>query len=123
MWAWPERPDMRSYGHQPPEGQRLVLLKLQVPGEKVLLSDFGDWHMVLNDGYHPTPEEDADDAFYESGTWDRLTADLAAKRASWERVFDLQPGDRLQACIDAPQVAWVVSFAFFKGRSRGRKRT
>lgn len=116
LWAWPVRPDMRSYRHQPPEGDRLVLLELAVPPEKVLISDFGDWHIALNGWYIPTPEEDADDSFWKSEENERKRNDRATVLQSWERIFMPKPGDRLQACVDAPQLGWVISHRVYLGR-------
>jgi hypothetical protein len=115
MWAWPVRPDMRSYAHTPPPGQRLVMLELRVPAESVVLSDYTDWHNVLNNGYHATAAEDADEAFWQSGEWTRRANDQETKVASWERIFELEPGDTVQACIDGPRLEWVKSIRYYKG--------
>lgn len=41
------KPDMRERLHAKP-GRHVVRLRLDVPDERVLLSDFDDWHAVLN---------------------------------------------------------------------------
>lgn len=115
LWAWTERPDMRSYYHNPRDGQRLVMLKLEVPSDKILLSRFEDWHMVLNDSYLPSDEEDKDESF----EWPEYTyEDYYTKMGSWERIFDIRPNDKLQACIDNPKFDQIKSFEYFKGRVR-----
>ena len=64
MWAWYQwegerkRLDMRSHRVWGEKGTPIVLLTIDVPPEKVLLSDFDMWHMVLNNGYLALTEED-----------------------------------------------------------------
>jgi Domain of unknown function (DUF3841) len=114
VWAWTERPNLRSE-HRPPSGNIVVLLELEVPDHKVLLSDFHDWHCVLNRGYHPSDEEEEDETFYDDGGgYDQKNALEVVK--SWDRVFDLKPGDRLQACVDDVRIEHVRSMVRFKGR-------
>ena len=63
VWLWHtwegnrKRPDMRRSGYAP-SGASIVLLTVDVPDEKVLLSDFDCWHAVLNGNYLATSEED-----------------------------------------------------------------
>ena len=63
VWAWyrfngkEKKPDLRHscYGSR---GEKMVCLELEVPDEKVLLSDFDLWHFPLNNWWLP-------DCFYE----------------------------------------------------------
>jgi hypothetical protein len=103
VWAWHwyygrrnPRPDLRCAGHLS-KGARGVRIEIEVDPEAVVLSDFIDWHAVLND-WHLAATPDDDDAF---------DADLGAKgldhgnccsapeitariRESWDLVFDLK---------------------------------
>ena len=106
LWAWAQwlgpkqrQPDMRYSGHQP-RGTACFRLALDMPDAQVLLSDFDDWHAVLN-GWHLSQSEADADAF---------DADLAAADVpwgwpypepfrsrvigSWTRVFDLDRSGR-----------------------------
>lgn len=84
VWAWYQwegkrkRPDMRVHGRgQGYKGTPIVLLTLDVPDDKVLLSDFDYWHYVLNDWEIIFPI--ADDIIYTD----------EEKRKSWENIFDI----------------------------------
>ena len=54
IWAWYSykkilgKPDLRCYHVQP--GKKCVLLKIEIDSSQVLLTDFDDWHIVLNTG-------------------------------------------------------------------------
>jgi hypothetical protein len=52
IWCWTKRPDMRTYKFisdpSRPKKEKYVLLTLEVPANRVLLSEFGLWHCVLN---------------------------------------------------------------------------
>lgn len=100
LWGWAQwsgpnrRPDMRSSGHLP-RGTQCYRLTLDVPEQQVLLSDFSDWHMVLNNGYLARTEAEADafDAELLAAGISRQSRDYggftARIEASWERVFDI----------------------------------
>lgn len=60
-----KRPDMRfsefRYVRRP-----FVLMEIEIPDGKALLSDEVSWHIVLNDGYYPDAGNDAEfDQAYE----------------------------------------------------------
>mgnify|MGYP001583867129 CR=1 FL=1 len=99
LWTWHfPRPDLRG-GALLSRGIRGVRLELQVPPDRVLLSDFEAWHCVLNRHYLALTERE-DDRFEvlcrrRTGKaiprWSNLPADLRAHvRMSWERIFDLE---------------------------------
>lgn len=53
IWIWKERPDLRKYrtiqDSNLKKGKvKFALLKLEIPDHLILLTDFGLWHMVLN---------------------------------------------------------------------------
>lgn len=111
VWAWHDRPDL-SHVSGWPRRDPYVLLTIDVPDERVLLSNFGMWHHVLNDVYLGTEEEEAildklhdEDPTRWSDTLDEWSADIERKRHGWEHIFDLprwtsQGHPRVQACID-----------------------
>jgi Domain of unknown function (DUF3841) len=92
-WAWVappagrRRPDLRArwaYHTGWPPGTPCVRLELELADEEVLVSDFDEWHAVLNHG--PLVETDAE--------WDRITAlpepqQTVACQATWPRMFEL----------------------------------
>lgn len=58
VWGWAKRagrgdgkPDMRRWRTTKPE--QVVRLKLEIPEERLLLSDFDAWHIPLNLGFMP----------------------------------------------------------------------
>lgn len=98
IWAWYDpKPDLRAT-HYFSGGQRAVRIEFVVPDERVLLSDFGAWHIPLNWGYFDdarTEEElDGRSDWWEERSggarWEALSPELRAEmQQSWERVFDL----------------------------------
>lgn len=100
LWAWAQwggpgrpKPDMRCSAHAPP-GSVCHRLTLELPEDRVLLSDFDSWHIVLNGGNLSWSEEE-DEAF--DAALAAAGAPLAPPypasfqervEASWERIFD-----------------------------------
>ena len=70
IWVWTERQDLRRSGYFK-SGIRGVQLELNIPDEKVLLSDFNAWHFVLNNDSLLIDDEEN-----------------ISKEESWERIFD-----------------------------------
>jgi hypothetical protein len=93
MWAWTERPDLRSSGHLE-KGNAGVRVEFLAIRNQVLVSDFLAWHSVLNDGYCSLTERDHDDydarAEVATGNPEQLAQLEAEKRKSWERIFDIE---------------------------------
>ncbi|MDF2650479.1 MAG: hypothetical protein K0Q73_6284 [Paenibacillus sp.] len=79
IWLWPKKPDMRSTGHFN-SYTKCVRLSIELDSENVLLSDFNDWHCVLNDCFNGDNEQEYD-AFYDG----KLNI---TKENSWERMFN-----------------------------------
>lgn len=83
IWAWYtwegvcKRPDIRRAGYAMP-GTPIVLLTLEVSPNRVLLSDFDMWHIVMGGHYIALDEKD-DEGFI---------GGVNEIRASWERIFD-----------------------------------
>ena len=141
IWAWHQwngeqqrKPDLRSGGYLE-KCQTGVRLELDVDHRRVLLSDFGLWHFVLNYWYLPTSEQGGDEFEAESKAsglsffTTKPLPDVRFHRAiesSWERIFDLDFNARgitspkkqkqIQACLWEINLADVTAVKEFKSR-------
>lgn len=111
IWAWYQwegkrrRLDMRSHRCYGKPGERIVLLTIDVPNDKVLLSDFDNWHYVLNDVHFDLPEMIEE-----------------TKEKSWEKILDLvrmaelenPNGLSIQATMWEIKKEWVKKVEFYK---------
>jgi hypothetical protein len=98
IWAWyrydykPVKVDFRKapFIHYC-RGEHYALT-IEVPDEAVLLSDFLDWHRVLNDGYLCAAKNESG-CRKEDDWFDSLPPgeQRKTKEKSWERVFDIAP--------------------------------
>jgi hypothetical protein len=79
IWLWIKKPDMRSTSHFG-SYTKCVRITVELEPADVLVSDFLDWHCVLNDGFNAHNEQEYDD-FYEGKL-------VITKEQSWERMFD-----------------------------------
>ncbi|MED4780941.1 DUF3841 domain-containing protein [Brevibacillus choshinensis] len=80
IWLWIKKPDMRRTGHFE-AGTRCVRLTVELDENDVLVSDFDDWHCVLNNWI--CSDNEKEDSDFEQGLL-QIT-----KEDSWERIFDL----------------------------------
>lgn len=131
VWAWFKKdetgfvdPNDEEY-----EDQGLWVLTFEADTEQVVMSDFGDWHHVLNGWYladrHTADEGLAEDeAFskelesagiewadrpYPEPFWQRVTK-------SWERVFDVREGEHgVQATFWVLNASQVIAEEPCKG--------
>lgn len=97
VWAWYKqngknsKPDLRrERWTNGIGGEKLVCMEIEVPDEKVLLSDFDSWSIVLcNRLLSDTSEEDA--LLY--AVFDSLSSEdqRYMKYENWKRVFDITP--------------------------------
>ncbi len=128
-WAYDYRLDLRSLRHQVAPGD-YVLLGIEVPTERVLLSAYGAWHSVLNGDYLPQAASDAD-YDQESEVWHeelrRVGLNPYGSRPlpepwqsrvveSWQRIFDvedLRETNTIQACFERLDLAEVVEVIRF----------
>lgn len=89
VWAWHtwedarKKPDLRQRHME--KGMKAVCLTLEIPDNQVVLTDFDNWHFVLNDSYISKTEEDY--SLYEKLS---LEEQEQAKIQSWNRVFDIE---------------------------------
>ena len=96
VWAWyrqngrHRKPDLRSerwcYGYG---GMPYVCMELSIPSERVVLSDFDEWHCVLNDILISDTEEenDAQESYFAALS---PAEQVEYKSRNWERVFDVK---------------------------------
>jgi hypothetical protein len=118
VWFWLRKPDLRERGHLP-RGTRGVLLGLELPDARVLISDFSRFETVLNRGY--VARGKADDARFaraaEDLDWPYTPALRKQVEQSWERVFTMAPRERDARYWGAPgraprqAVAWEIARA------------
>lgn len=80
IWLWPKKPDMRSTGHFH-GNTRCVRITVELDEKDVLMSDFEEWHIVLNNGFNANNEQEFDD-FYNNKL-------AITKEDSWVRIFDI----------------------------------
>ena len=97
VWAWHtwygkrEKPDLRRMRWETGDaGEKQVCLEIDIPDDKVLLSDYDAWHAVLNDWLLSDSEEESDqlEAYLETLSTEEKAA---FKHKNWKRVFDVSP--------------------------------
>ncbi len=139
-WAWCRyekhraKPDLRAGGYLR-KGQQGARIELELANEEVLLSDFNDWHYVLNEWY--LSDNEAEDEHFEQELeelghkWSApYRKPLQAKmHASWERIFELRGGDpvwgnrplkrSVQATFWELRLKDVTDITFFTNRGNG----
>lgn len=80
IWLWVKKPDMRQTGHFR-GGTKCVRLTVELDETDVLISDFEDWHCVLNNWF--CSDNEKEDIAFEQGLLN------ITKEDSWERIFAL----------------------------------
>lgn len=93
VWAWHTIDGKRSrpaIGHTRwgiGRGYKMICLAIEVPDDRVLLSDFDSWSIILNDGLitWTEQEDNALEAHYRSLSPENQHK---MKRENWQRVFD-----------------------------------
>lgn len=78
IWIWIKKPDMRSSSHFN-SGTRCVRLTVEIQDDEILISDFIEWHIVLNNGFNSDTEQEHED--FCAGKLNMT------KEESWERIF------------------------------------
>ncbi|WP_088362969.1 DUF3841 domain-containing protein [Bacillus cereus] len=100
VWLWTEKPDLNEEGHFD-KGTKAVCLTIEIPDEKVLLSDFDAWHCVLNNWFCSLTEEE--DELFDQGKCEMT------KEQSWQRVFDLEQLQQSEMWGNAEQILQGVT--------------
>lgn len=130
IWAWYRRdgkekkPDLRSSGYET-SGVKCVCIELEIPDEKVLLSDFDLWNYVLNNWWlDDSKSEEEYDKLYE--WFDVLPYEERErmKRESWKKIFDITPersdwyckGEYVQAIFWELKREYVKKIQYFTAR-------
>ncbi len=137
VWAWKcwdsERsckPDLRvRWGHK---NEELVLLKLDIPDELLLHSDYQLWHHVLNRWYLPIDEKDQknfEEVLRKDGInniWPFPEPYQSQVINSWKRIFcwnELDPsyhgsnlGSSIQTVFWEIKKEWVKEIRYFKSK-------
>lgn len=129
VWAWYKRdwqnkkPDLRTNVGEPKK--KNACIELDIDDRRVVLSDFGNWNIILNGGY-------VDETNTEEG-WNRLHNYLDSlppaqrdflTRQSWDTVFDITPfendwrevGKYVQATFWALYREDIKNVQIFKGK-------
>jgi hypothetical protein len=134
VWAWyrfdgkEKKPDLRHscYSYH---GDKMVCIELEIPDEKVLLSDFDLWHFPLNDWwlydcFYPNygeKEYDKDHEWFKNLSPEEQQVE---KEKSWERIFNIEPfesdwiarGKYVQAVFWELKKEYVKKAQFFTAR-------
>jgi hypothetical protein len=105
LWGWYRwrgirrcRPDLRASGHLA-KGLPGVRIELELPEDRVLLSDFDAWHCVLNRCFLSLREQEEEVFTKElerTGVqqgWPYPEPFRSQVVSSWQRIFDLEAGD------------------------------
>lgn len=114
IWATLHRPNFRKLRKW---AEPQVLVKARVPRGRILLSDYDDWHSVLNRFIATHDEKEADQ-------WWELPETEKLANLHWERILDLDwviengRKPRLQACVDRIYAHEVERITFVNGRRR-----
>ena len=90
VWLWANRPELHTDGGSSFYAEPHALLELEIPEERVLLTDFDIWHHPLN--MWPVAPYAEVDAFQDKAPWEHRYTDpalLAELKATWPRVCDL----------------------------------
>ena len=133
IFCYTQRPDLRSYRHhfsdnRKPRHVQMVLLEIEVPAEKVLVSDFSLWHFVLNDYA----------IFFrgEEKSWKGKENSLEFKKfkeKTWERCLkiptnyfkkypkDLCGNGMEQACIPEIELDYIKKATYFTMINKAKK--
>lgn len=134
IWAWfrfngkEKKPDLRHscYGYR---GDKMVCLELEIPDDKVLLSDFDLWHFPLNnwwldDCFYPNYGEEEHDKAHQWFKTLTKEEQIKEKEKSWEQIFNIEPfendwilrGKYVQAVFWELRIEDIKKVQFFTAR-------
>lgn len=82
IWLWQRQPN-RNEKALARKGERWVILKLDIPEDRILWSSFDEWHVILNNSPITYDENEWDD-FKKRGFPQKEVIQ------TWERLFDHQ---------------------------------
>lgn len=136
IWAWKCfdksrfcRPDLRlRWGTKAKE--ELYLIELDIPDNKILLSEYHLWHNVLDKNYLAKNENDEllFESFLNKNNLESKLSPLVKDKVfkSWEYIFNWSKldknwhgnsvGDSIQAVFWELKIEWVTKITFFKSK-------
>lgn len=131
IWGWyinsgsNKKPDLRRSAYGKP-GTQMVCMRLEIPDNKVLLSDFDLWHVVLNNSYlgSSTNEEEQDTEWEWLDTLSEVDKQKEIEK-SWDRIFNVNKdfnntyyssSDYIQATFWELHLDYVEDVQIFKAR-------
>ena len=105
VWAWYRYGDNEDFSDWNSDGRKYVKITIKIDSSRVVLTDFNDWHCVLNNCPlipESVPEEEFD------AEWERYdAAGPKAIEATWERIFR-DDGSYVQATFWELRLADIV---------------
>ncbi len=128
IWAWYKR----NFKHQHPDFRECrdyddqVCMEIEISENDILLSDFDNWHCVLNNYYLATAKNETE-FDQKNNYYDSLSVQNQGiiKHQSWQKIFDIRPchgewtqnGAYVQGCfwrLDKNQIrkAWRMRKGF-----------
>lgn len=131
IWGWyinsgsNKKPDLRRSAYGKP-GKQMVCMRLEIPDNKVLLSDFDLWHYVLNNWYlgDSTNVTELDDEW----KWLETLSEVERQKKieeSWDDIFNIGEefintfstfGDYIQATFWELHLDYVEDVQIFRAR-------
>lgn len=111
VWAWARwtddhdrprsRPDRRCYAFRATGDLKAHLIHLRIPASRVMLSDFDDWHCVLNRAPAMPPESrDWDEARVDRWLDEHWEDPIEAKRRQWRENVLIPTGHEPMGIMD-----------------------
>lgn len=134
VWAWyryegREKPDIRKarWTNGSP-GQEMACILLEIPDREVLLSDFGEWHHVLNRWPLTETEEEAVNTDLMLAIMNYASRQKWLEK-NWEKIFSTHVKDNGWVCrgYDLQATFWelkkenITGVKFFTGGKSGGK--
>lgn len=100
VWAWVKYNDQTDLfkANIPKYYDNQAMLKLDVPKDKLLLSDFDLWNLCLDYCYIGKDEQDMDAFYSHCDRLDKNAYDDAVMQ-SWQKIFDTQNSQSVQAIL------------------------
>ncbi len=104
------------------KGDRLACIEVEIPDEKVVLSDYDAWSIILVNGLITETKEESDKLDH---IYDNLPEDekIKMKEENWQRVFDVSTfenewttrGKNIQASFWELKKEQIVDVRYFTG--------
>jgi hypothetical protein len=129
-WAWKNRIDLRGWRFLCDKDKEYCLMTLEIDDNKVLLSHFQSWCMIIN--AHAIPLNDEEDNYFDSLKLPKYPEIHPEIKQTWYRIFDLDmmckseywgkpeapEKDEIQVCFTELRFEDVKKVQFFKGANK-----